>query len=45
MILNYLRKKWMVRKEVNSLKEKGFELHIPYSITNIDHIDFTPPYM
>lgn len=43
MILNYLIKKWTLHKEVTSLKEKGCELHTPFSITNMAHIDFIPP--
>ena len=43
MIVDYIINKWKCRKEVNSLKANGFELHIPYSITNISNIDFTPP--
>lgn len=43
MIVDYIINKWKCRKEVNSLKANGFELHIPYSITNISNIDFIPP--
>ncbi len=43
MIFNYLINKWKSGKVIRELKNNGFELHAPYSITNIAHIKYTPP--
>ena len=45
MIFNYLINKWKSGKVIRELKNNGFELHAPYSITNIAHIKYTPPHL
>lgn len=43
MLLNYFKNKWKNHKIIQELCEKGFELHPPFSITNLAHIIYTPP--
>ena len=42
-MISYLINKWKSGKVIKELKEKGLELHPPFSITNLANIKYTPP--
>lgn len=42
-MFDFLLKRWKKHKITRSLLKNGLELHVPFSITDISHLRFTPP--